>query len=293
VGAADDPLNDRSDLRVLLVPIFSQLGRIDEAERLIRDRWDDLNAAGEAATEAAINLLRLHIELSLRPPSVDIQKNYLDQATRAAPDDDRVWLGRANMAIRAGLHDDSRRLLDACSRRRPNDMAVWRARLNWGLATDHPEVVQEALKYLPAADSTPAQLHRWNAWLYSHRSDVESERAELTGLLAVAPADVAALDRLARIAETEGHQEEAAQLTKRKAESERIRARYEQLFDRKQPVRDAEEMAHLAAKLGRSFEARAFLTLAISEEPDRDDLRRELSRLNQIPALTRDLSLKL
>jgi hypothetical protein len=38
-------------------------------------------------------------------------------------------------------------------------------------------------------------------------------------------------------------------------------------------------MAHLAEHLGRVFEARVFLTLAISEDPDRDDLRRELRRL--------------
>ena len=43
-------------------------------------------------------------------------------------------------------------------------------------------------------------------------------------------------------------------------------------------MRDAEEMAHLAEQLGRGFEARVFLTLAISDEPEREDLRRELAR---------------
>ena len=38
-------------------------------------------------------------------------------------------------------------------------------------------------------------------------------------------------------------------------------------------------MAGLAEQLGRKFEARVFLTLAISAEPERDDLRQDLQRL--------------
>jgi len=49
-------------------------------------------------------------------------------------------------------------------------------------------------------------------------------------------------------------------------------------------MRDAEEMARLAEQLGRGFEARVFLSLAISNEPEREDLRRDLSRLSQSSA---------
>ncbi len=38
-------------------------------------------------------------------------------------------------------------------------------------------------------------------------------------------------------------------------------------------------MAGLAEQLGREFEARVFLAVAISEEPERDDLRQDLRRL--------------
>jgi hypothetical protein len=38
-------------------------------------------------------------------------------------------------------------------------------------------------------------------------------------------------------------------------------------------------MASLADQLGRKFEARVFLTVAISEEPERDELRQNLRRL--------------
>jgi enediyne biosynthesis protein E4 len=274
--AAEDPRNDRSELRSMLVPLYSQLGRIDECERLVEARWEHLNAIGEGASERAIFQLRLHIVLSLKPNSVENIRAYLDRFARLAPDDDRIWLGRANLAIRTGDLDQAKRWLDACLERRPDDDPVWRARLNWALAANQIEGVRQALKHVPAAESTAAQLHRLNAWLFAHRADRGLERRELEKLVAVAPADLAALDRLIRRA---GTPEEAAGLSRKKDEIERLRARYEKLYGRKQPTRDALEMARIAEQLGRRFEARAFLALAIAEEPERDQARSDLARL--------------
>jgi enediyne biosynthesis protein E4 len=202
IDAAEDPRNDRTDLLVLLVPIYSQVGRSDEAERLIEARWEHLNETGEATPEQSIKLVRLHIELTWKAPSLDNLRIYLDQVGRLAADDDRVWLGRANLAIQTGAHDEAKRWLDACQRRRPDDVPVWRAWLNWGIATNRMDVVQQAVKHLPALEATPAQLHRLEAWLSSKRGDIESERRELERLIAEDPADLTALDRLAQFADS-------------------------------------------------------------------------------------------
>jgi hypothetical protein len=66
-----------------------------------------------------------------------------------------------------------------------------------------------------------------------------------------------------------------------RAEVERSQARYRELFARNQPARDAAEMARLAEQLGHRFEAIAFLTAALGEEPGRVDLRTSLKRLEQ------------
>jgi enediyne biosynthesis protein E4 len=279
--AAGDPRNDRTALLVLLVPMFSELGRSEEAERLIEDRWEHLNALGEGALEPAIKLLRQHIEFSWKPTPVETVRAFLDHAARLAPEDDRVWLGRANLAIRTGDYDEAGRRLDACQQRRPDDVPVWRARLSWGIATNRIDVVQRAATHLPAAQSTRAQLHRLNAWLASKQGDVETERRELERLLVADPADPTAVDRLAHLAEQDGQPARAAELRRKKAEIDRLRARYEQLFERKQPSRDAVEMAKLAERLGRQFEARGFLTVAISDDPNCVDLRHDLERLSQ------------
>ena len=103
-----------------------------------------MNALGEGALEPAIKLLRQHIELTWKATPVENLRALLDQAARLAPEDDRVWLGRANLAIRTGAYDEAGRWLDACQRRRPDDVPVWRARLSWGIATNRIDVVQQA-----------------------------------------------------------------------------------------------------------------------------------------------------
>ena len=54
---------------------------------------------------------------------------------------------------------------------------------------------------------------------------------------------------------------------------------YRKLHDRKQPIRDAKELARLSEQLGRRFEARAFLTIAVADDPGRKDLRQHLQEL--------------
>jgi tetratricopeptide (TPR) repeat protein len=284
LDASEDRRNDRAAVLAELVPLFTELGRIDEAERFIEDRWERWNTLGEGAFDPAIKMLRVHIDLTLKPAPVETIRTALDRAARLAPEDDRVLLGRAYLAIRTGAYDEAQRWLDACQRLRPDDVPVWRARLNWGMANQKIDVVHEALKHLPAAGSSPAQVHRLNAWLAAQRGDVAAERQELERLLAVDPAERTALDRLVQLAEKAGQPARAAELLQKKAEIDRLRSRFEKLHERKQPIRDAVEMAHLAEQLGRVFEARVFLTLAISEDPDRDDLRRNLERLNPGPA---------
>ncbi len=100
---------------IVLGPVYHQQGRIDEAERLIEARWRRLDKMGDGGSEEAINLVRLYVELRRTVRPVDAIRAVLDQAGTLSPDDDRVWLGRANLAIRAGSHDEAARLLDAMS----------------------------------------------------------------------------------------------------------------------------------------------------------------------------------
>ena len=276
--AADDPRNDRTYMLVLLVPIYAETGRIDDAERLIEARWRYFLENGGLTPEQSVKLVLLHIELTWRPPPVENLRLYLEQAGRLAPDDDRVWLGKANLALRTGALDEAGRRLDACRHRRPEDVPVWKARLRWAMASGAPAAAQEAILHIPAADVAPAQVHHLHAWLASRRGDVASERRGLERLIAIDPTDAATRDRLIRLATADGQTARAAGLERDRERVAGDLARYLRLYERTQPIRDAEELARLAARLGRRFEARAFLHLASSEEPEREDLRREWTR---------------
>jgi enediyne biosynthesis protein E4 len=282
--ALDDPRVDGSGLSILLGPIYCQQGRLDEALRLIEARWEHLDQSGEGASEKAVNLVRLHIELLMTPTPVAVMGGFLAKYAQSAPDDDRVWLGRANLAIRQGELDEASRLLDDCLRRRPNDFAVWRARLNWALASGSLEEVQAALAHLPAVESTPAQVQKLTAWFASKRKDAALERKALERLLTEDPLDDSASDRLTELVPAS-----ASELRRRKTELERMHARYLKLYRRNQPARDAEELARLARQLGRSFEAKVFLSLALASDPKRDDLRGDLTAVRHRTGMTEEV----
>ncbi|MGO9471599.1 MAG: tetratricopeptide repeat protein [Isosphaeraceae bacterium] len=270
-----------SDLPILLGPLYCRQGRLEEAKRVVESRWIHLRDQGEGASEKALTLVRLHIELDRKPVPVELIRSVVDEAHRRAPEDDRVWLGKARLAIRMHAYDEAARWLDDCSKWRPNDVAVWRARLDWALATNRLETVREALKHVPAATAAPAQVPRLAAWLAARQGDAAAESRALERVVGIDPADVPAHNRLIELALQQGHIERAEKLRRQAAEIHQLEALYNKRFDRNQPLRDAALMAGIAERLGRGFEARVFLTVAIAVDPGRDDLRRDLERLDQ------------
>jgi tetratricopeptide (TPR) repeat protein len=280
-AAMADPRRDTSGLRLVLGPLYCMQGRNEEAVRLIEPSWDHLAGLGQATSQSAITLVRLHIDLQRSKIAVEAVRAFLDEAGGSAPNDDRVWLGKANLAIRTGSYDEAARWLDACLRCRPDDAPAWRARLSWAMAMGRVTEAQEAMEHLPSAEIMPAQVQRLAAWFAERRGDSESERRALERLMAIDPADFMALDRLIGLAVHDGRLDRAAALRDKKAEIDQVLARYLKLYDRYQPKRDAAEMAGLAEQLGRQFEARAFLGVAVAVDPNRTDLRKRLRRLSR------------
>ena len=281
IDALDDPRIDGAGLRLLLGTVYIPQGRLEESLRLIEAGWEALNQSGEAPSEPAINLVRAHIDLRLNPGEVDVGRANLEWAGRTSPEDDRIWLAKANQAIRDGSYDEASRWLDACARRRPDDVAVWRTRLNLAVRANRVTLAQQALAHLPAELSTPAQVQKLSAWFAVGRGDVESEQRALERLIVADPSDLVALDRLTELAVRNGMPNYAGELRSAKTKIEKIMARYLQLHKRNQPSRDAAEMARLAELLGQWFEAKAYLTVAIAADPDRVDLTRDLARLDE------------
>jgi predicted Zn-dependent protease len=77
-----------------------------------------------------LGLLRDHIAVDFESLAVDAFRILLGRASQQAPEDDRVWLAWANLAIQTGQFAGARRRLDDCLGRRPEDPAVWQAVLD-------------------------------------------------------------------------------------------------------------------------------------------------------------------
>jgi enediyne biosynthesis protein E4 len=278
--AAIDPRNDGTSLYILLVPTYLSQGRLDDARGLIDARLRHLQQIGEQSSHTAIVLARLHFDIEQTSTPVETARAILERAGRQAPDDDRVWLGRANLAIQTGNLDEAARWLDACERRRVSDGPVSRARMRWAMAASQVVPVKEALRQLPASSSAPVEVHHMRAWLARQQGDQAVERQELELALAASPSDRFAIDRLSEMAKVAGQTQRLAELQQHQAEIERMTARYKKLFARNQPIRDSSEMGHLAEKLGRPAEARVYLGVAAAESLHREQARRELDRLS-------------
>ena len=279
--AMRDPRVDGFDLRRFLAPLCRSEGRIEDALRLLEANWGMLNRAGRGGSRQAIELLGLHIAQSMEAPPTESIHAFLERVGGQVSDDDRIWLGKANLAIRQGFFVEAARWLDACLRRHPEDVPVWRARLEWAMATGRTAEAREAIEHLPADETTSAQVQRLAAWFAARRGDAESERQALDRLIAADPGDSAALDRLAELALRDGQAARAAELRSKQTALGLLRSRYNELFRCSQPVRNAMEMTRIAEQLGCFFEARAFATLAVATNPERADFRAILDRIEQ------------
>ena len=139
----------------------------------MQTNWSALDRVGRGGSSQALELVRLHILLGMGKSSLDALNSFLERAGSLAPEDDRVWLGKANLAMRNGDFDQASRWLALCGKRRPRDAPVLHARLAWAVATGHVDVARECLALLPAEDCAPGEVYKLGAWL--------AEKAEIPG----------------------------------------------------------------------------------------------------------------
>jgi tetratricopeptide (TPR) repeat protein len=267
----------RDEVRHTLAELYFWEGRRDGVRRLIEQ-------AGSSATDPAIDL-RDHWRVDSSVTLIEPVRREVELAARRAPDDDRVWLALAALAIQTGRFEEAASWLDRCVRRRPEDPVIWRAWLDRARAAGDLAGVRRALAHLPAEEFTTAQQWALRAWLASRRGDAAAERHTLEQLIAVAPGDTEALDRLAALEWDAGRIETAQVYRQRKAALDAAKDRYRLLMDdRLTPERFA-EVAGLAEVLGRDFEAQGWWRLRARFAPADRRAVDALSRPPQRPEL--------
>jgi len=249
---ADPARSSRYDLERALSRLYRFEGRIDDLRRVIRGSWS--RSPGPAAV-----LKELWV-VDHSPMPVESWRLALEKADT---DDDRVWLGRANVAILTGRFAEATPWLDRCALRRPDDPAVWQARLDLAIATDDLAGFWRAAPHRSADCLDPASVSTIRAWLGGRRGDPKAEEQALGNLLEADPGNGRAIERLAALLVQSGRVREAEDLHRRKAELDRAHDKFRKmLFDSDDLSSRAGVLSELSGKLGRGFDAQAWSLIA-------------------------------
>jgi tetratricopeptide (TPR) repeat protein len=252
--AADRAGRHRAEARWGMVLLLRLEGRLTEARDWLQQGFDQMTDP----VETLQRLYRLDHDLF---PSEGVRQS-LDRAGKQSAEDDRVWLGKAHLATKLGEFDEGKVWLDRCQKSRPDDPAVWRMRLTWALAAGRPEDARACLPHLPARLEDQSRPPALRAWFAQQASDRVAERRALEHLLLVNPGESQAMERLGELLLEAGQPAAAAGLRLRKRETEETRKSYQGLLFTERPIEHAAELARLAGRLGRWFEARQWAALA-------------------------------
>jgi tetratricopeptide (TPR) repeat protein len=261
----------------------------DEASRLLdwlyrtTGQRDEQRAILQARAEEAPDpskTLRALWSLERDPDPVDGITVALATARQSAPDDDLVWLASANLAIRTGRFDEAGAWLDRCERARPADPTLWRARLEWAKGLGRIDEVRRAAAHLPAAGMPGATMLATRAWLAARDGDRDGERSALEAIVALEPANDAALERLADLAAQAGEPGKVAELRRRKAAIDAAREHYKRLVNTPEMAPHAADFARTGEAIGRWFEAKTWWALAARRDPSvADEAKAAIARL--------------
>lgn len=189
-------------------------------------------------------------------------RDELKRAHESSPDDERVWLGLANLEIRAGRFDVADRWLSKCEKAERDDWLVARSRLLWSRGVDRPDVAVANAESFPVKLLSTAQRYSLRAWLEAKAGDHEAERASLEALLDRDPGDLPALERLAGMAAESGQTDRVAALRRQKAEIEAAREQRRALLAEPDPSKRAADLGRASETLGALDEARLWWRLA-------------------------------
>ena len=252
--ALEHPGPDRDQARERMILLLKFEGRLPEVRRLIRESWTPVTSP-----VAVVRQLWDH-DYTIYP--IDGVRQFLDDAARAAPEDDRVLLARANLDTRLGRLADASKRLDEALKLRHDDPAVWRSRLEWAIAADLPDEAAKALAHLRAAAFDPSERQALRAWFAARKGDDRLEAGALEALARDGLRNASPLERLAELATLRGETVAAAGFRARKLAYEKAVEAYKALLFLDDPTPKATELAGLAGTLGRDFDARCWRSLA-------------------------------
>ena len=269
------PVEVREEARQTLSELYFREGRRDAIRKLIERSWKN--------SKDPVVDLKDFWKIDSAPTLIEKIQQEVTRAGTLAPDDDRVWLAKANLGIQTGRFDEARAFLVRCRERRPDDPAVWRASLALARAEGDLPSVFQAEEKLPKGELSEAERLELIAWIAHRQGRADDERLALEALLKLRPGDSEAIDRLAAGAWDAGRRDQAASYRKQKAELDFVRDKYRLKLDEPVTPADLTNLARQAETLGRRFEAQGWWTLRRFYAPRDPEAGAALARLQAEP----------
>jgi enediyne biosynthesis protein E4 len=257
-----------------LVQLWRLEGRIDEARDLFR--------SGIAEHPEPAEALRILLKFDADAYPAESAGEQFAQALKLAPDDDRVWLGLANVALAQGRLDEAATWLDRCEAARPADQSVARARLAWALAADRPKAVVRALKTIPTTSSPEDRLLAAEAGVYlaDKTQDDSVGREMLKRFESIFTKNPRTLDILAQKALAANDPARAAEYRLLRSKYEADWRAYIASITQPYPRNRASDLADRAKHIDRHFDQAAWNALA-KTKPESDEERKALQSISQ------------
>ncbi len=243
----------------LLEWLYWMTGRQDEYKALLHRKLERIRDPSYT--------LRVLWAADHDPHPIGALRQALAKANQSAPEDDRVWLGLADLANRSGRFDEADDWLKRCEQAQPDDPAVWRARLEWAMTVGRQDDVVRAAGHLPASAISPARVLALRAWLAARDHDSRAERSALEELVTLRPGEDSALERLADLATQAGEVDRVGDLRRRKSAIDAGRDHYRALINLPDMAPHAIEFAWAAEVIGRWPDAMAWWKLAARRDP--------------------------
>ncbi len=217
------------------------------------------------------------------PPLPGLASRGSEKAGQLAPEDDRVWLGKARLAIEAGRWNKAREWLKRC-RAAGADVPVWKAWIALSRGSGQTEDALDALRQLGPAQLEVGERLALGAWIIRQRGDTRAEYRALEQAAKIEPAATPLMERLAELSLQGGQSERVTGLRRRKADLERALKAYRDLLWRDEPLRsmaDRHELARRAEAAGRTVEARALYQWIVATDPTDTRAQKDLARLDR------------
>ncbi len=278
------PSHELPALRHLLLILLGQQGRIVEARRFLEGLWRDTAVLPTGDLGDRLALVHEHIGLDFELFPLEWNLSQLEGGPVPADDDDRRALARsrAHLALLSGEFARAKMELESCSGPEVDDPLVWKCWLDWAVATGKVDLARQAVEHVPARLLDDAEMMDLRVWLARQRHDEPAERHALEDLLTLEPGRTMAVTRLAELVQRAGDAPAAAKVQYRKTELDASIDSYFRLYKEKRFADRLAELAALAERLGRRFEARAFWELVGARVPSDTASRSALARLGPV-----------